>query len=57
VFSRADLVERVWQRSFTADSRTVDVHVSRLRHKLGPAYGRCLVTEYRAGYMFRPPAG
>ena len=57
VFSRADLVERVWQRSFTADSRTVDVHVSRLRHKLGQAYGRCLVTEYRAGYMFRPPAG
>ena len=57
VFSRADLVHRVWQRRFTADSRTVDVHVSRLRHKLGPAYGRCLVTEYRAGYMFRPPAG
>jgi DNA-binding response OmpR family regulator len=56
VFSRADLVERVWQRRFAADSRTVDVHVSRLRHKLGPAYGRCLVTEYRIGYMFRPPA-
>ena len=57
VFSRADLVQRVWQRRFEADSRTVDVHVSRLRHKLGPAYGRCLVTEYRIGYMFRPPAG
>jgi DNA-binding response OmpR family regulator len=57
VFSRADLVQRVWQRSFAADSRTVDVHVSRLRHKLGPVYGRCLVTEYRIGYMFRPPAG
>ena len=57
VFSRADLMHRVWQRRFAADSRTVDVHVSRLRHKLGPAYGRCLVTEYRVGYMFRPPAG
>lgn len=55
VFSRADLVRRVWQRDFAADSRTVDVHVSRLRHKLGPAYGRCLVTEYRVGYQFRPP--
>ena len=54
VFSRADLVERVWQRDFAADSRTVDVHVSRLRHKLGSAYGRCLVTEYRVGYRFRP---
>ena len=57
VFSRADLVQRVWQRDFHADSRTVDVHVSRLRHKLGPAYGRCLVTEYRVGYQFRPPFG
>jgi hypothetical protein len=57
VFSRADLVQKVWQRDFTADSRTVDVHVSRLRRKLGPAYGRCLVTEYRVGYQFRPVAG
>ena len=56
VFSRADLVRHVWQRDFAADSRTVDVHVSRLRHKLGPDYGRCLVTEYRVGYQFRPPA-
>jgi hypothetical protein len=56
VFSRADLVEQVWQRDFAADSRTVDVHVSRLRHKLGPQYGRYLVTEYRVGYQFRPAA-
>ena len=54
VFSRSELVRRVWQRDFTADSRTVDVHVSRLRHKLGPTYGRYLVTEYRVGYQFRP---
>jgi hypothetical protein len=57
VFSRADLVRQVWQRDFAADSRTVDVHVSRLRHKLGPAYARCLVTEYRVGYQFRPAVG
>jgi hypothetical protein len=57
VFSRSDLVRQVWQRDFSADSRTVDVHVSRLRHKLGPAYGRCLVTEYRVGYQFRPAPG
>jgi hypothetical protein len=54
VFSRADLVKEVWQRDFATDSRTVDVHVSRLRHKLGPAQGKCLVTEYRVGYQFRP---
>jgi hypothetical protein len=53
VFTRADLVRQVWQRDFAADSRTVDVHVSRLRHKLG-RYGRCLVTEYRVGYQYRP---
>jgi hypothetical protein len=53
VFTRADLVRQVWQRDFAADSRTVDVHVSRLRHKLG-RYGRCLVTEYRIGYQYRP---
>ena len=61
VFTRAELVERVWHRALAhdgrpvaQDSRTVDVHVSRLRRKLGPCYGACLVTEYRVGYQFRP---
>ena len=68
VFTRADLIERVWHRAVARDSqaiagdaqavardsRTVDVHVSRVRHKLGPRYGQCLVTEYRVGYQFRP---
>jgi Transcriptional regulatory protein, C terminal len=40
--------------TLAAGSRTVDVHISRLRHKLGPVYGACLVTEHRAGYRFRP---
>ncbi len=63
VFTRADLIERVWHRAvardsqaIARDSRTVDVHVSRVRHKLGPRYGQCLVTEYRVGYQFRPLA-
>ena len=61
VFTRTDLIERVWRRvvarddqAIARDSRTVDVHVSRVRHKLGPRYGQCLVTEYRVGYQFRP---
>jgi Transcriptional regulatory protein, C terminal len=59
VFSRADLVRQVWRaapdgRNVRRDSRTVDVHVSRLRRKLGPVHGQCLVTEHRAGYQFRP---
>jgi Transcriptional regulatory protein, C terminal len=63
VFSRADLLGRVWRpeaapdrRNVRSDSRTVDVHVSRLRRKLGPVHGQCLVTEHRAGYQFRPLA-
>ncbi|MGH3204116.1 MAG: winged helix-turn-helix domain-containing protein [Streptosporangiaceae bacterium] len=44
------------RRNVRRDSRTVDVHVSRLRRKLGPVHGRCLVTEHRAGYQFRPHA-
>jgi len=63
VFTRADLVERVWHRNLgpdgrpvPQDSRTVDVHVSRVRRKLGPHYGQYLVTEYRVGYQFRLPA-
>ena len=54
VFTRTDLIERVWHRAVARDSRAVDVHVSRVRHKLGPRYGQCLVTEYRVGYQFRP---
>jgi DNA-binding winged helix-turn-helix (wHTH) protein len=61
VFTRAELVERVWHRTLAQDgrpvardSRTVDVHVSRVRRKLGPRHGRCLVTEYRVGYQYRP---
>ncbi len=56
VFSRADLLERVWGQRETSHhhTRTVDVHVSRLRRKLGPAFGQCLTTEHRVGYRFDP---
>lgn len=37
-----------------ATSRTVDVHIHRLRRKLGPGYARHLVTVRRVGYMYRP---
>ena len=54
VFSRADLLHRVWGQLPKSRTRTVDVHVSRLRRKLGPTYGPCLTTEYRVGYRFDP---
>jgi len=57
IFSRDRLLTAVWGEALSGkhDSRTVDVHVSRVRRKLGPHYGQCLVTEYRVGYQFRPP--
>ncbi len=56
VFSRGDLLERVWGQRENSHhhTRTVDVHVSRLRRKLGPAFGQCLTTEHRVGYRFDP---
>jgi two-component system phosphate regulon response regulator PhoB len=36
VFSREQLLDRVWGRDIYVDSRTVDVHVGRLRKALGP---------------------
>jgi len=54
VFSRADLLSRVWGQLPKSRTRTVDVHISRLRAKLGPVYGPCLSTEYRVGYRFDP---
>jgi DNA-binding winged helix-turn-helix (wHTH) protein len=51
-----DAPDQPARRNVRRDSRTVDVHVSRLRRKLGPVHSQCLVTEHRAGYQFRPLA-
>lgn len=45
---RETLYENVWEGEFTGDSRTVDLHVQRLRRKLG--WENCLVTVYKVGY-------
>ena len=50
VFSRAQLLEHLWQAHDTLDQRTVDVHVLRLRKALGRA--KSLIKTVRgAGYM------
>jgi two-component system phosphate regulon response regulator PhoB len=50
VFSRAQLLEQLWQAHDTLDQRTVDVHVLRLRKALGRA--KSLIKTVRgAGYM------
>ncbi len=54
VFSRRDLLARLWEDAYHGTTRTVDVHVHRLRRKLGPEHARRLVTLRRVGYMYRP---
>ena len=45
---RETIYERVWGAEFTGDSRTVDLHVQRLRRKLG--WENNLVAVYKVGY-------
>lgn len=52
VFSRPVLFEEVWGGMFVRGSRTVDVHIRRLRSKLGPIYGPLIQTVRQAGYLF-----
>ena len=56
VFTREQLLSSVWGYSSQGITRTVDVHVHRLRRKLGPEYGQFLITVSRVGYRFAPPA-
>lgn len=55
-FTRSQLAERAWGEPQPDGSRTVDVHVHRLRRKLGPAYGSRLRTVRRVGYLYEPPS-
>jgi Transcriptional regulatory protein, C terminal len=54
-FTREQLLGSAWASQQQGTSRTVDVHIHRLRRKLGPAWAHHLVTVRRVGYMFRPP--
>ncbi len=59
VFTREQLLERVWGFDFFGDSRTVDVHIKRLREKLPNCdrYGWEIHTVWRVGYKFEYKAG
>jgi DNA-binding response OmpR family regulator len=52
VFSRDQLLNRVWGYNFIGGTRTVDVHVRRLRAKLGPKYAALIDTVRNVGYKF-----
>ena len=52
VFTREQLLEQVWGFDFFGDSRTVDVHVKRIREKLGERDTWQLKTVWGVGYKF-----
>ena len=54
VFSRSKLLSVIWGYDFYGGSRTVDVHMRRLRTKLGEPYSNMLKTVRNVGYMFAP---
>ena len=56
MFTRAQLLQEVWGYDFFGGTRTVDVHVRRLRAKLGPEYEALIGTVRNVGYKAVRPA-
>jgi Response regulators consisting of a CheY-like receiver domain and a winged-helix DNA-binding domain len=52
VYTREQLLEQVWGYDFFGDIRTVDVHVKKVREKLGAFPGECIHTVWGVGYKF-----
>lgn len=51
VFSREDILSKVWTDEVYVLDRTIDVNITRLRKKIGD-YGKCIVTRLGYGYCF-----
>lgn len=51
VFSRDEILNRVWRNESYVLDRTIDVNITRLRKKIGP-YGKNIVTRLGYGYCF-----
>ena len=52
VFTRDQLLNQLWGYDFVGDTRTVDVHIKRLREKLTGDHNWSIQTVYRIGYKF-----
>jgi hypothetical protein len=52
VFSRAQLLQEIWGYDYFGGTRTVDVHIRRLRSKLGPEFEAIIGTVRNVGYRF-----
>ncbi|MET7850885.1 winged helix-turn-helix domain-containing protein [Streptomyces avermitilis] len=57
VHTRDQLVTTVWGYGHVGDGRTVDVHIARLRRKLGAEHRQTIQTVRRVGYKYTPPTG
>lgn len=51
VFSRQELIDRVWPKDVWVLDRTVDVNITRMRKKIGK-FAKCIVTRLGFGYYF-----
>ena len=57
VFTRAQLLQEIWGYDYFGGTRTVDVHIRRLRAKLGPEFESIIGTVRNVGYRFTLPSG
>ncbi|MBV1941062.1 winged helix-turn-helix domain-containing protein [Streptomyces sp. BV286] len=57
VHTRDQLVTTVWGYGHVGDGRTVDVHIARLRRKLGAEHRDTIRTVRRVGYKYAPATG
>ncbi|AIQ44713.1 XRE family transcriptional regulator [Paenibacillus sp. FSL R7-0273] len=57
VYMREELLEQVWEMDYAGGTRTVDIHIQRLRKKLGDPYQNMLQTVYGVGYKAVPAGG
>ncbi len=55
VYSRESLLSQVWEYDYLGGTRTVDVHVRRLRSKIESPGRTFIETIYLVGYRFKPP--
>jgi DNA-binding response OmpR family regulator len=53
IFTREELLSRIWEEDVFVVDRTIDVHINRIRSKLG-IYKNWIETVKRVGYRFRP---
>jgi len=53
IFNREELLDRIWEKDVFVVDRTIDVHINRIRSKLGP-YKNWIETVKGIGYRFRP---